>query len=104
MNGRVKDPADLTDEALTCRDEGHSWQFVEDIVVENRGRVVEFTQVRLCPRCSTFRKRTIDGSAFTIKRTAYHYERDYALERGVRLSRLDWRRAAITRALRRRAV
>jgi len=104
VSGSVKDPADLTDGALVCRDEGHSWRFVEDLVVENRGRVVEFTQVRLCPRCSTSRRRTIDGRTFAIKRTTYQYERDYVLERGVRLSRLDWRRAAITRALRRRAV
>lgn len=83
---------------LACRDEGHRWIFVEDLVTENRGRVSEFEQVRKCGSCETVRSRVIECVSFTVVGTTYTYPEGYLFAKGVRVQRSEIRREVVGRA------
>lgn len=84
MAQRIHDLADLTGQALACRDEGHRWRHVNDELVRaHTGRtVIAYTQVRECD-CGTQRRRTVAVPSFQILSSHYSYPDGYLIEIGL---------------------
>jgi len=100
---RIESMSEATQSVLQCRDEGHTWRHVTDLVTTGvDGRVTEFTQVRQCTECGTRRQRTIAVPSFSVVRTTYTYPDGYLVKPGVRLARSDVRREVFSRLLKSR--
>lgn len=79
---RLKDLAEISEQGLICRDEGHHWTHVTDELLTGHydNRVISYTQVRICG-CGTVRRRTVSVPSLSIERTTYVYPDNYLIAR-----------------------
>lgn len=88
---------EMTDEALTCRVEGHAYLKINDDNLDiKRGTLKGFRRTKYCERCGREAPRILHLDSGTTERKSGHYPPGYLSSEG-RISRQD----ALVESLRR---
>lgn len=79
----LKSIEEVSVEHLSCRTYGHAWTHQNDTeLIEAGGRVIQYTEMTLCLRCSATRRRTISLPSFGVVTSSIRYPEGYLFAKG----------------------